>query len=106
MIQITRTYLFFRFYFFRKSVIYIDLWFVFKNKMFLYSISESGDLTINKVQAQMEGDFECRASNSFGEDIVKANLKVVQSTTIISGTYSMNENKKVAKKMPKKRQTF
>jgi hypothetical protein len=44
-------------------------------------------LTIKKVQAQMEGAYECRASNGEGTDSVAANLKVVRETTIIEGKY-------------------
>jgi hypothetical protein len=44
-------------------------------------------LTIKKVQAQMEGAYECRASNGYGTDSVAANLKVVRETTIIAGKY-------------------
>ena len=44
-------------------------------------------MTIKKVQAQMEGAYECRASNGEGTDSVAANLKVVRETTIIEGKY-------------------
>jgi hypothetical protein len=45
----------------------------------------SGDLVIEKVQAQMAGTYECMASNVNGNNSVKANLTVVNSTKIISG---------------------
>ena len=54
---------------------------------FNFRISDRGDLTIKKVQAQMEGAYECRASNGEGNDSVAANLKVVRETTIIEGKY-------------------
>ena len=57
-------------------------------KLYLnYRISDRGDLTIKKVQAQMEGAYECRASNGEGNVSVAANLKVVRETTIIAGKY-------------------
>jgi len=45
----------------------------------------AGDLVIEKVQAQMAGTYECLASNINGNNSVKANLTVVNSTKIISG---------------------
>ena len=54
---------------------------------FNFRISDRGDLTIKKVQAQMEGAYECRASNGEGNGSVAANLKVVRETTIIAGKY-------------------
>ena len=50
-----------------------------------FRISERGDLTIKKVQAQNEGSYECRASNDFGSPSVNALLKVVSGTKIIAG---------------------
>jgi len=67
-------------------------WF-FENKEIVndsdYTISDRGDLTIKKVQAQMEGAYECRASNGEGTDSVAASLKVVRETTIIAGPKSV-----------------
>ena len=54
---------------------------------FHFRISDRGDLTIKKVQAQMEGAYECRASNGEGTDSVAASLKVVRETTIIAGKH-------------------
>merc|ERR1712213_78761 len=45
----------------------------------------NGDLIIEKAQAQMEGTYECLASNVNGNSSVKANLTFVNSTKIISG---------------------
>ena len=45
----------------------------------------NGDLIIEKAQAQMEGTYECLASNVNGKSSVKANLTIVNSTKIISG---------------------
>jgi len=50
-----------------------------------YMISASGDLTILKVSAEMEGQFQCKASNQMGERVASARLKVVSTTTIVDG---------------------
>ena len=55
-----------------------------------YLISNRGDLTVKKVLAQMEGAFECKATNSIRENSAKAYLKVVSSTTIIQGKFCEN----------------
>ena len=45
-------------------------------------ISASGDLTVLKVTADMEGEFQCKAKNQYGERTANARLKVVSTTTI------------------------
>ena len=52
---------------------------------FLCSISENGDLVIKQITSEMDGTFECLASNSEGSRGVKASLQVINSTTIIAG---------------------
>ena len=47
-----------------------------------YMISGSGDLTILKVTADMEGEFQCKATNQYGSRTASARLKVVSTTTI------------------------
>ena len=47
-----------------------------------YMISGSGDLTILKVTADMEGQFQCKATNQEGVKDTYASLKVVSTTTI------------------------
>ena len=47
-----------------------------------YMISASGDLTVLKVTADMEGRFQCKAKNQYGERSATARLKVVSTTTI------------------------
>jgi len=62
-------------------------WFFEEDEIFHsdeYRIS-NGDLIIEKAQAQMEGTYECLASNVNGKSSVKANLTIVNSTKIISG---------------------
>ena len=49
------------------------------------SISGNGDLVINQVTLEMNGTFECLASNSEGSRSVNASLQVINSTTIIAG---------------------
>jgi len=50
-----------------------------------YMISGSGDLTILKVTADMEGEFQCKATNQYGSRTASARLKVVSTTTIVNG---------------------
>ena len=52
---------------------------------FLCSISGNGDLVINQVTLEMNGTFECLASNSEGSRSATASLTVINSTTIIDG---------------------
>ena len=59
-------------------------------QFFYYSISQRGDLTITKVQAQNEGKYKCEAQNENGIQSVSAELKVVDGTTIISGPVPMS----------------
>merc|ERR1712008_376579 len=57
-----------------------------------YSISDNGDLVINQITSEMEGTFECLASNSEGNRTVKASLQVINSTTIIAGPSDVEAN--------------
>ena len=57
---------------------------------FLCSISENGDLVIKQITSEMDGTFECLASNSEGSRGVKASLQVINSTTIIAGEIAKN----------------
>ena len=50
-----------------------------------FIVSLSGDLTIKKILASYEGNFECRALNVYGQNSAKASLKVVNTTTIENG---------------------
>ena len=51
----------------------------------LCSISENGDLVIKQITSEMNGTFECVASNSEGSRGATASLTVINSTTIING---------------------
>jgi len=57
-----------------------------------YSISDNGDLVIKQITSEMEGTFECLASNSEGNRTVKASLQVINSTTIIAGPSDVEAN--------------
>merc|ERR1711971_617980 len=57
-----------------------------------YSISENGDLVIKQITSEMNGTFECVASNSEGSRGVKASLQVINSTTIIAGPSDVEAN--------------
>lgn len=50
-----------------------------------YLISSRGDLTIKKVMAQMEGNYECQATNAHDSRSKFAYLRVVDKTTITDG---------------------